>query len=82
MPNLVMLVFTACLASQPGTCDEHRIVLESGISLRQCQVQGEFGLAQWAGDHPALRIRRWPAPRRIRCARVSDPAASQGRAPG
>jgi hypothetical protein len=35
------------------------MVLADGITLRQCEIQGQFGLAQWAGDHPALRIARW-----------------------
>jgi len=59
MPDLVVLVITACLAAQPGSCGEHRMVLADGISLGQCVSQGQFGLAQWAGDHPWLRIIRW-----------------------
>jgi hypothetical protein len=59
MLDLVVLVVTACLASSPRVCDDHRIPLEEGISLRSCQIQGQIGLAQWAGEHPGLQIIRW-----------------------
>jgi hypothetical protein len=63
MPDLVVLVITACLSAASGggagQCNDHRVPLQDGITLRQCEMQGQIGLAQWAGEHPALRITRW-----------------------
>jgi hypothetical protein len=67
--NFVELVLTVCTLAQPVACDEQKLVFssESG-SLHGCMIQAQSYIAQWSGDHPALRVVRW------RCA----PPGSEG----
>jgi hypothetical protein len=57
--QLVDLILLACTLVNPGSCHEYHILLQSAGSLRACTMQAEPYLAQWAGEHPNLRVARW-----------------------
>jgi hypothetical protein len=57
--NLVDLIVTVCLLSQPQSCNDRHLLFESQGSLRSCMFQAQFYLARWAGEHPGLKIVRW-----------------------
>ena len=53
----VILIITACLTG--AMCTDFRVPLEPTITAPMCERQGQFGLAEWAAEHPAYAIRRW-----------------------
>ena len=55
--TFVIMVITACLGTV--SCRDYRWQLAPEVTLLACERQGPLGLAQWAGDHPGLLIRRW-----------------------
>jgi hypothetical protein len=58
--DFVILVLTVCTLAKPETCGEERFTLSSDTgSLHGCMIRAQPFMAQWAGDHPALRIARW-----------------------
>jgi hypothetical protein len=57
--ELVDLIVLACMTADPAQCREYHIQFESSQSLRSCMMQAEPYLAQWAGEHPGLSIKRW-----------------------
>ena len=58
--NMVVLVFMACALSNPNACEEKRLTFEyTGETLRSCIMQAQPYLAQWAGEHPNLRVAKW-----------------------
>ena len=54
--NLLDLVVLACSLANPTLCQEKHILFESEGSLNLCLMQAQPYLAQWAGEHPNLRI--------------------------
>ncbi|HMK89090.1 MAG TPA: hypothetical protein VK446_05595 [Methylocystis sp.] len=58
--GLIQLVLTVCALAQPSVCEERRLTysIESG-SLFGCMMQAQPMIAQWAGEHPSLRVTRW-----------------------
>jgi hypothetical protein len=59
MMDMVDLVVIVCALTNPGACQERHLLFQSSGSLRACMVQAEPWLAQWAGEHPSLRIAKW-----------------------
>ena len=57
--NMVVLIFVACGLANPNACEEKHLLFDSGGSLRTCIMQAQPYLAQWAGEHPKLRIANW-----------------------
>jgi hypothetical protein len=57
--NLVDLIVLVCSVANPGACREQHLVLDIQGSLNTCMMQAQPYLAQWAGEHPDLRIKRW-----------------------
>ncbi|TWF58552.1 hypothetical protein [Neorhizobium alkalisoli] len=57
--NMVDLVLTVCLLSNPASCRDEHLFFESRGSLFQCMILAPTEIAKWSGDHPALRIKRW-----------------------
>jgi hypothetical protein len=55
---MMELVFIACLAGSNPTCQENSL-LYVDMPLLACLRQAPFALAEWAGTHPAWRVRRW-----------------------
>ncbi len=57
MPPVIVMVITACLAS--GHCRDFQVPLEPEVTLFQCDIHGQFGVAQWKAEHPAFVVRRY-----------------------
>ncbi len=57
--NMVDLVLTVCLLSNPGSCREEHLFFESRGSLFQCMMLAPAQMAKWSAEHPAVRIARW-----------------------
>lgn len=53
------LIVLVCAISNPSACREEHILFQSAGSLESCMMRAQPYLAQWAGEHPALQIRRW-----------------------
>lgn len=54
--NLLDLVVLACSLASPTLCSEKHLVFELQASIDHCMMQAQPYLAQWAGEHPNLRI--------------------------
>jgi len=57
--NPIDLIVLACSLADPGACHDYHLMVQSAGSLRACTMQAQPYLAQWAGQHPNLRIARW-----------------------
>jgi len=57
--DMIDLVVLVCSLAAPGLCQERHLLFESQGSLQACMMQAPPYLAQWAGEHPNLRIARW-----------------------
>ena len=57
--NLIDLIVVACSLANPGACRDYHLLFQSSGSLAQCTMQAQPYLAQWASEHPNLRIIRW-----------------------
>lgn len=57
--NLVDLILLACTLANPDVCKEYHMLFQTSGSLQSCVAQAQPYLAQWAGEHPAYRIKRW-----------------------
>lgn len=57
--NLVDLVVLACTLVTPTVCHQYHNLFQASGSLTSCTMQAPPYLAQWAGEHPSLRIVRW-----------------------
>jgi hypothetical protein len=57
--DLVDLILLACSLADPTACREHHLLLESAGSLQSCVMRAPPTLAQWAGEHPDLRVVSW-----------------------
>lgn len=55
---LVELVILACLARDPGHCEQFRQPFQAEIQLPQCVFISQFRVAQWAGEHPDWLVRK------------------------
>jgi len=63
---MLAIIIQACLISNPGTCEEHRIPILSGGNTYRCAMLAPTKFARWAKNHPGMRIKRW------RCGVVTD----------
>ena len=57
--NLVDLIVFVCALANPAACKEQHLVFDLQGSLNACMMQAQPYLAQWADDHPDVRIMRW-----------------------
>jgi hypothetical protein len=57
--NLVDLIVLACTVANPDACHEYHLLFQSAGSLRACTMQAQPYLAQWIGEHPSFRVKRW-----------------------
>lgn len=57
--NMVDLILTVCALAHPGVCHDQHLLFQSHGSLRACMMQAEPYMAQWASEHPNVRIVRW-----------------------
>jgi hypothetical protein len=57
--NMVDLILTVCLATNPNSCRDEHLLFESSGSLFQCMILAPAEIAKWSSGHPALKIVRW-----------------------
>jgi hypothetical protein len=56
----VELVLIICLMSRGDTCEErHLSVALEPVAETVCMTKAIPYLAQWAGEHPQWKIKRW-----------------------
>lgn len=57
---MIELVFAVCMIDQPSRCKDVKLNFdESGVTQRQCFMNGQFAMAQWAGENPNWVIKNW-----------------------
>lgn len=56
---MLVLIMTVCSLSSPDRCDEARLAFSAEESLTQCMMQAPPYIAQWSGEHPGERVKRW-----------------------
>ncbi len=59
MMNMIDLVLTVCLVSNPDACRKEHLYFESRGSLFQCMILAPSEIAKWSAEHPALKVVRW-----------------------
>jgi hypothetical protein len=57
--NVVELILTVCLISNPSSCREERLRFENRSNLLNCMFLAPAEIAKWADQHPKLRVARW-----------------------
>lgn len=57
--NVVDLILTVCLISNPGNCRDEHLYFESRGSLVQCMVLAPAEIAKWSQEHATFKVRRW-----------------------
>jgi hypothetical protein len=57
--NMVDLILTVCLATNPGTCRDEHLYFESNGMLMHCMFMAPIEIAKWTREHPKLRVKRW-----------------------
>lgn len=57
--NLIDLVLTVCLLTDPGACRKEHIYFESEGPLFQCMFLAPARIAKWSGEHPTVKVVRW-----------------------
>jgi hypothetical protein len=57
--NLVDLVLTICLISNPQQCRVEHLYFESRGTLFQCMILAPGEIAKWSRTHPAHNVVRW-----------------------
>ncbi len=62
------IVLTVCALLATSQCEERRINLdpEAKITPASCMMQSMPLVAQWAGEHPKLVVKRWRCAERQR----------------
>ena len=55
---MILLIVVACTTGQPERCAESRLPL-ADVGLIACMTSAEPTVAQWAEEHPSLRVARW-----------------------
>lgn len=56
---MITLVISACLAGKLASCHSYRVPLPDQTSTLTCTLFAQPFLAQWAAEHPGLKITRW-----------------------
>jgi hypothetical protein len=57
--EVVDLVLTICLLSDPTSCREERLHFEDRGGLHNCMFLAPTEIAKWSGDHPKVKVVRW-----------------------
>lgn len=57
---MIELVFAVCMIDQPSRCKDVHLNFEAGnVTPRACMTNGQFAIAEWAGEHPNWTIQKW-----------------------
>ncbi|MER9793514.1 hypothetical protein [Mesorhizobium sp. M0213] len=57
--DMVDLILTVCLSTNPGNCRDEHLYFESRGSLFQCMFLAPAEIAKWSQEHPRLKVVRW-----------------------
>jgi hypothetical protein len=57
--DVVDLVLTICLISNPTSCRQERLHFENRGGLNNCMILAPTEIAKWSGEHPKLKVVRW-----------------------
>lgn len=57
--ELIDLVLSVCLLSDPSNCKEEHLYFESRGTLTQCMMLSSPYVADWAGNHPDWKVKSW-----------------------
>jgi hypothetical protein len=57
--DIIDLVLTICLVSNPSNCREERLHFENRGSLNACVFTAQTEIAKWTQEHPGHRVVRW-----------------------
>ena len=55
---MIVLILTVCALGSPERCIEARLPL-ADVGIVACMTSAEPTVAQWAEEHPSLRVARW-----------------------
>ena len=64
--DMIAIVLSTCLLSDPGVCQEQTIPLDNEVSAVRCVMRSPVHVARWSTEHPEWRVLRW------RCRLTSD----------
>ena len=53
------LIFTVCLIANAGICKDNHIAVDQRLTIYACTIQAQLIMAQWVGDNPGWRVKRW-----------------------
>lgn len=56
---MLAIIVSACLVSDPGSCKDYRIPLDSSIDPNRCVMFAPPHIAKWAAEHPNLVITKF-----------------------
>ena len=57
--DVIDLVLTICLISNPTSCREERLHFENRGGLNNCMFLAPTAIAKWSGEHPKHKVVRW-----------------------
>ncbi|MER8387759.1 hypothetical protein NKJ46_14585 [Mesorhizobium sp. M0166] len=57
--DMVDLILTVCLSTNPGNCRDEHLYFGSRGSLFQCMFLAPAEIAKWSQEHPSLKVVRW-----------------------
>ncbi|NTS33545.1 hypothetical protein SAMN05428967_4324 [Phyllobacterium sp. YR620] len=57
--NVIDLVLTICLASNPSSCREERLHFEDRGGQLNCMFLAPAEIAKWSELHPKQKVVRW-----------------------
>ena len=56
---MIDLILTICALNAPADCSERRLAFVSDESPMRCMMRAPPTIAQWAREHPQMRVARW-----------------------
>ena len=57
--DVIDLVLTICLISNPTSCRVERLHFENRGGLNNCMFLAPTEIAKWSGEHPKHKVVRW-----------------------
>ncbi len=57
--DLVDLVLTVCLISNPQSCHQEHLYFENHGNLLHCAFMAQPEIAKWSGLHPKIKVVKW-----------------------
>jgi len=57
--RLIEIILTVCAVANPANCEEKHLQFAWDGSIQQCMMAAQPYIAQWIGEHPAWRTKKW-----------------------